>query len=174
MAITTSATPAVGAATLDAAIQGSATLPKVYISDVTLANGELDAVNNTVVVGDLVTNIQERDVALSGRNAISQTTNLDGNVTLAIGDYTYDDLTLTIAAPSSDAKVGLLIAKSDRSATGFGRIVNMNIQNSDGSVDKFFVVVAGATYIQPDGTNAGAWRFTLTPFSSDLEALSIA
>jgi hypothetical protein len=154
----TTGTRTVGPSTEVSSLPVVSTRQKLYISDYT-------AVSNALVVGDLVTGVvNPEDIRLQSTGAATQVVTLDGNTIAQPGETTYSPLTVRMKSASSDPKVQVMLLASDGSKRGVDRVVNVNIENFDTSLDKFFAVVLSANAIQGSNNDLDAWEFQLQPF----------
>lgn len=173
MASVAATTPTLGPTDQTDAAPNSNTRTKVYISNIAIVLGAFDSDTNALVVGDLIDSLLDDDLTLTPSGSATQETKLDGTTVVSTGDTTYGDLTFRFAAPSSNAKVNLMLLKSDAEASGINRTVNINIQNFDGAIDKAFFHVNSAKAVGVSSSGVPVWQVTGTPFGVKREILAV-
>jgi hypothetical protein len=160
-------TPAVGPSGATDSIPDAATNPVLYISAFTPPPG-----SNTLVVGDAVTNAIGDFLVNSDSSSIDAET-AGGDIISAIGGHTLNTVEFAIVGPSSDAKVNMMLLSSDSNKIGTDRMINVNVKNWDGSIDKVFGLVLGARSAGRDSNGMPRWIFRVKYFGLDREILTV-
>ena len=156
----------IGPSTILNAISSTAK-QKWYVSDYLPLPGV-----NALVAGDEIVNF-EGDASLESTGTAATAIISNGVVIADAGDTTWAATTMKFIAPSSDAKLNLLILASDEAKSGIERCVNMNTQNEDGSVDRYYAVVLAANPVKKAGAVLGGWNITYQPYGVDRRILVV-